>query len=174
MDLSKVTVKTPRLLLAPIAMDYVKDMFVEFTLEITRYMVPKSPEKISEIEAFVTESLAGLRQGTNLQMVILDKATQEFMGCAGLHDLDSQSPELGVWLKQSAHGQGFGFEAMAALKKWADEHLSYRVLVYPVDEANIPSRRIPEKLGGTIIRQQVEKSLSGRDLHILTYEIPRG
>jgi [ribosomal protein S5]-alanine N-acetyltransferase len=173
MDLSKVAIKTPRLLLAPIALDYAEAIFAEFTAEITLYMYPKAPEKLAETKAFVTESIAGLRQGTNLQMVILQGDPREFLGCAGLHDLDSPTPELGVWLKKSAQGRGFGFEAVASLKKWADGNLNYRVLVYPVDEANIASRKIPEKLGGTVTRQYVEKSMSGKALHLVIYEIPR-
>ena len=37
---------------------------------------------------------------------------------ASLEDADSVSPELGLWLKESAHGQGFGREVVAALVEW--------------------------------------------------------
>ncbi len=43
-------------------------------------------------------------------MVILDRETGRFLGCAGLHELEAARPELGVWLKKSAHGNGFGRE----------------------------------------------------------------
>jgi RimJ/RimL family protein N-acetyltransferase len=33
---------------------------------------------------------------------------RECLGMAGLEDADSVSPEIGLWLKESAHGQGFG------------------------------------------------------------------
>lgn len=33
---------------------------------------------------------------------------QECLGMASLEDADSVSPEVGLWLKESSHGQGFG------------------------------------------------------------------
>ena len=173
MDLSKVTIETERLLLVPMTLDHVKDIFAEFTIEITRYMYPKSPEKIEETEKFVTGAITGLIQGTNLQMVVLSKESKEFLGCAGLHGINSQPPEFGIWLKKTAQGNRFGFEVISALKLWADKNLDYNTLQYPVDKDNIPSRKIPEKLGGKIVRQYDEKSMSGIELHMVTYEITR-
>jgi Acetyltransferase (GNAT) domain len=43
---------------------------------------------------------------------------RECLGMASLEDADSVSPELGLWLKESAHGQGFGREVVAALVEW--------------------------------------------------------
>ena len=42
---------------------------------------------------------------------------------ASFEDADSVSPELGLWLKESAHGQGFGREVVTALVEW-DTQLS--------------------------------------------------
>ncbi|NJR74492.1 MAG: GNAT family N-acetyltransferase, partial [Scytonema sp. CRU_2_7] len=95
------------------------------------------------------------------------------LGCAGIHELYSKNPVLGIWLKKSAHGQGYGLETIAALKNWADENLDYEYLIYDVDKANIPSRRIAEKLGGQIVREYHKTNLSARVLHILEYRISR-
>ena len=111
-------------------------------------MYPQTPRRIQETEAFIRESRIGLEMANNLQLIILRKGTEEFLGCTGIHNLDSRFPELGIWLKLSAHGEGLGMETIVALKKWADEHLDYDYLKYPVDVRNYPSRKIPEALGG--------------------------
>ena len=111
------------------------------------------------------------KAGTNLQMVVLNKETGDFLGCAGLHKIDEKTPELGIWIKKSAHGHGYGKEAMHALKSWADQNLNYDYILYPVDTRNVVSRRIPESLGGKITREYSLVSETGRKLHMVEYRI---
>lgn len=170
-NLLNIKIQTDRLSLLPIEMKYVPDIFREFTSEITTYMSPTPPANISETEDFITSSAEGLKSGNNLQLVILDRETQEFLGCAGLHEVDGDHPEMGVWLKKSAHGKGFGREAMTAIKKWADENLDYKYILYPVVAKNIPSRKIPESLGGTIAREYDEKIQGGNLHHFVEFRI---
>ena len=122
-SLHEVKIETERLLLMPTTQDYAEGFFNEFTAEVTEFMFPKPAENLDETRRFIDESRRGLEAGTNLHMVIVDKTTAEFLGCVGLHDIGSGCPEFGVWLKIAAHGNGFGFEAVSALKKWADENL---------------------------------------------------
>lgn len=56
-NLNTTTIETERLLLVPITMDYAEEIFKEFTPELTTYMLPKSPEKISETEDFIKGSM---------------------------------------------------------------------------------------------------------------------
>lgn len=90
-----------------------------------------------------------------------------------MHEFQGKNPQLGIWLKKTAQGAGYGLETITALKRWADENLDYASLISDVDQANLPSRRIPEMLGGQIIREYEKTNLSGRVLHILGYQISR-
>ncbi len=170
-NLLKIKIPTDRLLLVPISLKYKEDIFREFTAEITYFMYPKPPEKIEETIDFIEESLVGLKDGSNLQLVVLAKESKEFLGCAGVHKLDSETPEFGIWIKKSAHGQGYGREAVTALKKWADKNIKYQYITYPVADENLSSRKIVESLGGKVAREYQEKNLSGREQHILEYRI---
>jgi RimJ/RimL family protein N-acetyltransferase len=174
MELSQVKIFSERLLLLPTSMKYKEDIFREFTEEITTYMCPRSPQDISDTELFITRSLENLRKGNELILVILKKNSQEFLGCTGIHRINSKYPEIGIWLKKSAHRNGYGLEAVSILKTWADDNLDYEYLIYPVDKANTPSRRIPQKLGGEMIREYDKTSLSGRVLNLAEYRIFRG
>ena len=170
-DLCSVEITTTRLKLVTISMQYTMDCFHEFTPEITTYMFPAPSKEPSDTEKFICESLEGLKKGTDLQLVILKKDTKEFLGCAGLHKTNTKHPELGVWVKKSAHGQGYGRETMTAIKEWADTHIEYEYIVYPVDRDNIPSRKIPESLGGNVCKHYDKTSVSGNILHIVEYHI---
>lgn len=70
---------------------------------------------------------------------------------ASFEDADSVSPELGLWIRESAHKQGFGGEVVAALVEWGHSTLGKASFTYPVAVQNRASRRIAEKLGGEII-----------------------
>ena len=67
-------------------------------------MYPRSAKDISENESFISDSVVGLKNRDNLQLVILKKDSQEFLGCAGLHNINRKAPEIGIWLKKSAQG----------------------------------------------------------------------
>lgn len=163
--------ESERLLMVPISDKYTEDVFNEFSDDITTFMYPKQANDISETEEFVRKKEEELKQGITLQLVVLEKRGQEFLGCAGLHHTDTKTPELGIWIKKSAHGHGFGKEAMTAVKQWADQNLQYDYILYPVDEKNMASRSIPESMGGQIEREYDETGLAGNKLHLLEYRI---
>jgi [ribosomal protein S5]-alanine N-acetyltransferase len=170
MNLLTVEITTSRLFLIPITMEYKDEIFLEFTEEITTYMYPSPAQTIAETEAFIYNSIQQLEAGNNLQVVILAKDSKEFLGCAGLHNL-AQEPQLGIWLKKSAHGHKYGLEAIIALKEWADKNLDYDYLIYPVDKNNIPSRKIPEALGGKVVQEYEKVTKTGKILYALEYRI---
>ena len=173
MDLLQLEISTSRLLLQTISMKYKEDIFMEFNYKITTYMYTSPPISITETEKFINESLSEIKKGENILLVILKKDSLKFLGCTGIHDINSNEPELGIWLKKSAHGNGYGLETIIALKTWAEENLDFHNLVYCADKANIPSRKIPEKLGGKVIREYNKTNLSGRVLNILEYVLPK-
>lgn len=145
-NIHKLIIETERLLLVPITMNYAEEIFKEFTPEITTYMFPKAAEHISETENFIQEAINKMLAGNNYQAVILDKGSKEFMGCVGLHIKHPTTPELGIWIKKSAFGKQIGREAVAWVSDRAQKNMEFDYLFYPVDQKNIPSRKIAESI----------------------------
>jgi [ribosomal protein S5]-alanine N-acetyltransferase len=171
-DLLLVSLESDRLRLEPISESYAQDIFREFTSEITRYMFPKPATKIEETLEFIRESRQSMTYGNNLQLVVLDKETKEFIGCCGLHgEPNIRIPELGIWLKKSAHGRGYGREAVRCLVAWASKQLDVDGFIYPVDKRNLASCKIPESLGGVIIDAFQDMGLAGNVLDEVVYKI---
>ncbi len=104
-------------------------------------------------------------------LVILKKNTLEFLGICSVDPIDTETPELGIWIKKSDHGNSFGREAIYALKDWVDKNLEYKYLSYPVDKRNIPSRKIPESFGGKVFREFQQTNKSGNLLNEVEYRI---
>ncbi len=173
-DFRSLVIESDRVRLHAIAKDYTAEINRNFTPEITRYMMPAPPTDISETRAFVTSALQGLDRGDDLHFVICRRDNAEFIGVCGLHGQGPPAaPELGIWLKKAAHGNRYGREAIRALSEWAGEHLDFERLVYPVDRRNVPSRKIAESLGGTVIAEKKVLSFGGLELDEVVYGIPR-
>ena len=167
-----VIIPAGRVLLRPISERDTWQVFENFTAEVTRYMVPQPSDRVADTIQFIRRSLAGMARGENLQLVIIDKASGEFLGGCGLHGKGTpRTPELGIWLKVAAHGNGYGREAITALVQWAEQNLLYDYLIYPVDKDNIPSRKIPQTLGGEIFEETICPRQDGSILNIVIYRI---
>jgi RimJ/RimL family protein N-acetyltransferase len=171
MTTENLTIKTARLLLKPISLEYCDDIFKEFSKDIAVFMFPQPTGNITDTENFINSSIEKMKAGSEAQQVITNAATGEFLGCAGLHHVDTATPELGIWLKKSAHGNKYGQEAMRGLKEWADNNLKYEYLKYPVAIANVSSRKIAESLGGKVEKEFVGKKQDGEEMLEVEYRI---
>jgi ribosomal-protein-alanine N-acetyltransferase len=166
-----LVIESERLRLVAISEDYAETIFREFTAEITTFMFPKSPDEIEETLSYIRESRGHMANGEEFSAAILLKETGEYIGGGGLHHINGETPELGIWIKKGAHGHGYGREAVGALARWAFENLSVRYLAYPVDRRNVASRKIPESLGGVIAAEYEYTNMSGRVLDLVQYHI---
>ncbi|MGH7246357.1 MAG: GNAT family N-acetyltransferase [Candidatus Levyibacteriota bacterium] len=171
MNLSNTVILTERLKLVPLSEEYAESIFKELTEEITRYMFPKSPDKIEETLEYIKSELPKIEKGEQLPVIILKKDTGEFIGGAGVHDLNTKTPTMGIWIKKSAHGNKYGLEAIKALKQWLDENISYNYISYPVDKDNIASKKIIEALNGIPEKEVQVKNMSGNILNEIAYRI---
>ena len=72
-------------------------------------------------------------------------------------DLSFLLSEPGIWLKKDAHGKRYGREAIRIVSNRAVDNLDFDYLVYPVDRDNIPSRKIPESMGGLVFEEKKVK-----------------
>jgi len=170
-DLPSACIESERLLQIPIELQYSKCLFEHFTQAITKYMYPRPPSDLEEMERIVSYSIQDLANGTDLQLVILDKSSKEFLGCSGLHHLRARIPELGIWLKEEAQHKGYGSEAIGAIVSWARRNIRFSALKYPVDRRNIASKKIPERLGGVPVKEYKKMNLGGELLDEIEYWI---
>ncbi|MBP9719190.1 MAG: GNAT family N-acetyltransferase [Candidatus Levybacteria bacterium] len=170
-DLTKEIIFTDRLKLVALSEEYAADIFENFSEEITTFMNPRSPKKIEEVLEYIHTQIPKMERGEELPVIILDLETGEFLGGGGAHQLNTSTPELGIWIKKSAHGKKYGREAVTALKLWIDEHVPYTYIKYPVDKKNISSRKIAESLGGVVEDEYKKTNMSGNVLDEVEYRI---
>jgi RimJ/RimL family protein N-acetyltransferase len=165
-----IVIQSPRLQLSHFRMMDAQEIFGCITPAIARFM-PWEPPSWSE---YMTrcEKRVQAPEPNKFSFVIRRLDNRECLGMASLEDADSVSPELGLWLKESAHGQGFGREVVAALVEWGHATLGKASFIYPVAIQNIASRRIAENLHGEIIGNRTNPKYDSVVYKIPFYESP--
>jgi RimJ/RimL family protein N-acetyltransferase len=146
----RVAIRSDRLQLGLFEMTDAEEVFNCITPAVARYMRWEPPQSLSDYKANRHARLQA-DNGSDLSFVVRRNDTKECLGIAGLDGVDQPTPELGIWLKEAAHGQGFGGEAVRAVAEWAAQTLGKKSFLYPVAVENSRSRRIAETLNGKII-----------------------
>lgn len=171
MDCSNIRYETERLALVSMEPSFREAVFANFRSDVTTYMHPRPADDISETDLFIASALERNRTGVDWVVAVTLKETGEYLGGAGLHNIRTPTPELGIWIKKSAHGHGYGLEAVGGLIAWARQNLTFEYLKYPVDRRNIASSRIPERFGGVVRDEYKMVNQSGVELDLVEYRI---
>ena len=111
-----------------------------------------------------------MEQGKMLELVILTHAG-EFVGSMEAFDITGKTPELGLWLKNSAQGKGYGHEALKCLVDYLNSTDKYEYYLYGVDQRNEPSVHLVEKFHFEKCGYEEVTTQSGKTLHLLIYHI---
>lgn len=159
-------IETPRLGLARFQMSDASDLFQCISLPMTKFMAWDPPS--ADAYQSRCEALCDTADAVEMQFVIRRKDTGECLGLAGAERLGEPLPELGIWMKPSAHGQGYGREAMRAIVSWASREWQPDGFVYPVATGNTASRKIAEGLNGSVVARK-----TGSKYNSVVYRIPR-
>ncbi|MFX1823642.1 GNAT family N-acetyltransferase [Acinetobacter sp. AS5] len=146
------TLQSKRLILNCFKSADAKETYASITPSLTRFMAWDAPESEQEFTTVWKNWLENMTDHKEYVFVIRHIETQEFIGLCGLHRLHDEIPEVGIWIRETAHGHHYGHEAVHCVVVYAFNTLGIQVLSYPVAEENWASRKIAERLGGKIIR----------------------
>lgn len=158
-------IETRRLTLRRFTLTDADEVFAAITPEVTRWM-SWDPEP-REAFAVRTEAMAVADPQAGVSFVIRRRDTGACLGVAAAERLAEDLPELGIWLRIDAHGQGYGGETVEALLGWASAASGKLGFLWPVAVENTASRRIAERLGGEIIGAHTT-----RKYEAVVYRIP--
>lgn len=161
---------TKRLEIEPFRPAFLEDYCREFTDEVTKYQYPDSFPDRETGGRVLSGFLEDMERGEMLELVILSREG-EFLGSAEVFGLKEEAPEIGLWLKKSAQGLGYGHEALRGLLDYLNGLGKFKYYRYEADVRNLPSLRLAEKFpfekGG---REEVVTE-SGKRLILQAYHI---
>ena len=171
MDLSSVNLPSQRLFLKSFSPVDAVEVFEAVSPTITRFMGFEPSPSLEAFEQVWKNWLPLMRSGIDVHLVVRANSDLEFLGVAGLHDIDDAEPKIGIWIKETAHGSGFGREAVAAIVSFVAKELGKRSVLYPVVEKNYPSRRLAENLGGILVGNRLLRKAGGIEHPEVIYRI---
>jgi RimJ/RimL family protein N-acetyltransferase len=104
---------------------------------------------VAESETFVRESAARFRNREDLTYLIFAHESDLVLGAIGLHSIDWGVPrfELGYWLRNTAHRQGYMTEAVRALTAVGFDRLSAERMEIRCDSRNSASASVAVRSG---------------------------
>lgn len=108
-----------------------------------------------------------IADGSDIVFTVRERVNARFAGLVGLHHTGSETPELGIWIREDRHGLGFGGDAVRAVVQWASQWVVAKHFIYPVATQNRASRRIAEALGGVVIERRMAEKYDS-----VVYQIP--
>jgi RimJ/RimL family protein N-acetyltransferase len=98
----------------------------------------------------------------DLALFLFLKEDNSFVGGIGLHRIDWSVPkfEIGYWCRKGYSGKGYITEAAEGVTKFAFEALGARRVEIRMDELNLRSKAVPERLGFRLEARLVNDSLN--------------
>ncbi len=118
--------------------------------EVVRY-IPDAPQTLAEVKEELDWFLHGHPRRPELGLwATIHKPTNQFIGRCGLlpWTIDGQDEvEVAYTIARSHWGQGLATEAAQALLVYGFDTLGFTRLVCLIDEANVASIRVAEKIG---------------------------
>ena len=152
---TEIQIDSPRLLIKPFTANDADATFACITPSLTRHMAWEPPASRHEFDDVWQSWIPSIDDGSDYVFAIRQRADGSFLGLAGLHRVSTESPELGIWIREDRHRNGFGREAVTLVAHWATRTIGCASFSYPVAEENSPSRRIAESLGGVIVESRL-------------------
>lgn len=106
-----------------------------------------------------------LSDTSKLQLKIIDKLTQEYVGEVVLMKVDSEMPEIGIQLLKKYHGQGIGTRIVNLFVNRLKSIMKVEFFTVRIRSDNYISQRMFEKMGAIKVGEE------GKEYADLMYEL---
>ncbi len=135
--------------------------------EIWEYSLVSIQNEI-DIQTYFKQAVLARQEGHSYAFVVLDKLTNEPVGCTRLYDIQliNQSTQLGyTWYKKSIWGSGINTHCKYLLLQFAFETLHFERVEFRADNENKRSIAAMKKIGCKVegvLRNHLPKPNGGR------------
>ncbi len=151
-----IQIHTKRLQREILSMKYVQEIFKEFTDEVTQRLRASTPKTIQEEYERVKRSIEKYKNRSDVNFTVNDEEGN-FIWCCGIMHLQEKVPEVGLRIKQSARGKGYGKEMIGGLITWIQANKDCDYILYRAYTENFGSRKIAEHFGWELQRDEQGK-----------------
>jgi ribosomal-protein-serine acetyltransferase len=145
----RVVLHTERLVLEPVSRAHAEgllDAVVSSRPELLPWMPWARTPSLEDVLDLAERDEKAWREDLVYQFAVVDGATRQPLGVAGLNREEHDEAELHYWIRTDRAGKGLTTEACRALVEWARDGLRLTRLTLWAGRDNHASRRVAEKL----------------------------
>jgi len=149
------TLETRRLILRPPELQDFEPL-VELTgdAETMRFITGETMDRFATWRMLAANVGAWVMKGCSMFSVI-EKESGKWVGRIGPIDIPGwPGTEVGWMVLKDFRGKGYAYEAVVACMDFAVDELGWQEIIHSIEPANLVSRKLAEKLGSRILRQQ--------------------
>ena len=151
-----IVLKTKRLQLKPCQVEDILKVHQLWTNEQIRYyLFDNRTISLDEARTFVTESLSNFQQYRYGLWLVFVREINHLVGFAGFLSSEAAIPSLIYGIEPGFWGNGYATEAAQTVLCYALEKLRFPKVIADVDEPNLASVRVLQKLGMKQTRRDV-------------------
>ena len=145
--------------------------------EIPRWTRVPAPYTEGAAREWAAQARADQEGGHGLHLLVVEAASDELLGSAGLVRIDWEEArsEVGYWLAREARGRGVATGAVRMVSRWTFENLPIERLEIHAEPDNNASRKVAERAGYTfegVLRSYFVNK--GRRRDAASYSLIRG
>ena len=115
--------------------------------DVRRFLFDDREIPLDEARSIVEQSVRSFEEHGYGLWLVFSRHTRKLVGFAGLMDVSADAPNLIYGVHPDVWGSGFATEAAKAVLDFAFETLGLTSVKADVDEPNVSSVRVLEKLG---------------------------
>lgn len=167
---SNLMFQTERLHIIKADKKYLQDYYTEFTEKICEFQYPDTFTSLQDAQELPGYFLNEMNQGNMLELMILDQ-DENFLGSMEVFGLKEETMKVGLWLKESCQGQGYGYEALRGLIDYLNVFCPRESYIYEVDERNLASIALVKKFKHVVGNTNEVVTESGKRLNLTCYQI---
>ncbi len=168
----KDMIRTERLRIESLDIQYLKDYFDGFNKEITKFQWPDPFPDMDSARNVLQGFLNEMKRGESLYFSVLS-GSASFLGSVEIHGLIEDRPELGIWIVAGEQNKGYAKEALCAVLDYVRSKYDKKVFFYEADIRNKASMKLLHKLESDyeIIKHEFEAVTtdSGKELELQGY-----
>lgn len=147
-NLENVKFNTERLQLEALSMKYLQEIYKELTDEVTKYLRVPTPKSIDQEINRINDSQEHHKKWTQINFEVT--INWEFVGCCGYTDLNTPTPELWIWIKESTRGKWYGKEIVSGIINRLKDYKKFDYIIYGAHVDNVATQKIVRSFGGEL------------------------
>lgn len=118
-----------------------------FTPAVGKYLSIDALNHPVLVQAYIQQSQAEMQQGTCLVLMAFERETEVFIGCLTLNDINQETAEIGLWVREDQQGKGYGKELLNQAIAIIEESILTNEIIYTVEKENHKSIALCENMG---------------------------